>query len=389
MIVLLLKVTVLVAAALCALPLLRRSTSAMRHLICAIALSGVLLLPLTLAFKPHTIAVRMPVVFTTAASLSTSAAAHRFPTLAVFWALGTSVLLLRLALGYRRLAKIMGTAERTTDFAPVYRADEISVPVVSGLFRPVILLPAEADSWPLNQRVAALRHELAHIHRKDLWTSLIAHLACAVYWFHPLVWAVARQLREEQETACDDAVLSAGFEPANYAEALLATARQLTSTSLIGCHMLTHQTLKSRIARLLDGSLPRTSSTTSLRLAGVLSIALLGCIGLTYAEQQAPAANEGKVYKIGGEVTAPHVIFKVDPQYTEEARAAKIDGQVTLSVVIGADGMAHQINVTSTPDAGLGTKAVEAVEQWKFQPATLKGEAVPVKATIEVNFKIK
>ena len=153
--------------------------------------------------------------------------------------------------------------------------------------------------------------------------------------------------------------------------------------------MLTHQTLKSRIARLLDGSLPRTSSITSLRLAGVLSIALLGCIGLTYAEQQAPAANDGKVYKIGGEVTAPHVIFKVDPQYTEEARAAKIDGQVTLSVVIGADGMAHQINVMSTPDAGLGTKAVEAVEQWKFQPATLKGEAVPVKATIEVNFKIK
>jgi TonB family protein len=78
----------------------------------------------------------------------------------------------------------------------------------------------------------------------------------------------------------------------------------------------------------------------------------------------------------------------VEVKYTDEAREAKISGTVLLSVVVGTDGAAHQINVVSTPDAGLSTKAVEAVQQWTFVPGTLNGESVPVKAQIEVNFKL-
>jgi TonB family protein len=380
MMMLLVKVTMLLALALCAVALMRRATAAMRHLVCALALGGGLLLPLTLLYAPHAIAVRMPVVFRVNAVTGASGTAFSGMPL---WAIGATLLLFRLAVGYRRVIALMRGAERSTDSASAFVAD-VSVPMVCGLIHPMVLLPRESDRWPLNQRAAAIRHELAHVARKDLWTSLMAEVACAVYWFHPLVWLVARQLRHEQEMACDDAVLSAGFEPASYAEALVATARTITSTTLIGCHMMTHQTLKDRIARLLDSRLPRTTSRMALRFAAVLSIAVLGSLGLTYAQQE-----QEKAWKMGPGITAPKVIMKVDPKYTDEARDAKIQGSVVLSLVVGSDGMAHEINVVSSPDAGLGVKAAEAVQQWKFQPATKDGAVVAVKANIEVNFRLQ
>jgi TonB family protein len=387
--ILLVKVTLLFALALCCLPLMQRKTAALRHLVCVSALSGALLFPLVLAFAPQAIPVHVPVVFMASANAVAGSAPRAFPVATIVmtvWALGILALLTRLAAGYYRISHLRKTAERTADYDPVYLAD-VSAPIICGLFNTAILLPRSSTSWPEQQRTAALRHELAHMERKDLLTNLLAHLVCAVYWFHPLAWALARQMREEQEAACDDAVLSTGFEPATYAEALVATARQVTSTSLIGCHMLTHQTLKSRIARLLDMTLPRTSSTAALGRTALASAAMFAVIGLTYAQPpQAPA--DDKIYKMGNDVTAPRVLQKVDPQYTDEARDAKIEGTVLLSVVIRPDGLAHDINVTTTPDSGLGVKAVEAVQQWKFQPGTKDGEPVAVRAMIEVNFRL-
>jgi protein TonB len=114
-------------------------------------------------------------------------------------------------------------------------------------------------------------------------------------------------------------------------------------------------------------------------------------IGLVYAQppqNPAPAAATPDVYKMGNGVTPPRVLQKVEAQYPDEARDAKIEGSVLLSVVIRPDGLAHDINVITAPDSGLAAKAVEAVGQWKFQPGTKDGEPVAIKATIEVNFKL-
>jgi periplasmic protein TonB len=98
--------------------------------------------------------------------------------------------------------------------------------------------------------------------------------------------------------------------------------------------------------------------------------------------------EEKKVYSVGAGVTAPRVLSKVDPEYTKEASAAKIQGPVLLTLIVGSDGVARDIKVSKSLDPGLDEKAVAAVQQWKFQPGTRYGEAVDVKATIEVNFRL-
>ena len=92
--------------------------------------------------------------------------------------------------------------------------------------------------------------------------------------------------------------------------------------------------------------------------------------------------------KVGGGVTAPRVLYKVEPEYSEVARAAKYQGSVLLYVEIGPDGKAHNIQVVRSLGLGLDQKAIDAVSQWQFAPGTKDGQPVTVQATIEVNFRL-
>jgi len=96
----------------------------------------------------------------------------------------------------------------------------------------------------------------------------------------------------------------------------------------------------------------------------------------------------GGVYKVGGGVTAPTVLFKTDPEYSEEARKAKYQGVVLLSIEVSADGLAKNIHVIQSLGLGLDEKAVEAVKKWKFRPGTRNGQPVTVLATVEVRFRL-
>src|SRR5579863_1981699 len=92
--------------------------------------------------------------------------------------------------------------------------------------------------------------------------------------------------------------------------------------------------------------------------AAILSMGLLSAMP---ADQD---GGQGGVYKVGGNVSAPRVLSRVDPDYTPEASAAKVEGTVLLSVVIGTDGMAHDINVVKGIGSGLDEKAVQAIQKW-------------------------
>lgn len=96
----------------------------------------------------------------------------------------------------------------------------------------------------------------------------------------------------------------------------------------------------------------------------------------------------GGVFKVGGGVSAPAVLYKVDPEYSEEARKAKYSGTVTLSIIVDPEGKARDIRVVKSLGMGLDEKAIEAVQKWKFKPGMNKGVPVNVRASIEVNFRL-
>ena len=99
-------------------------------------------------------------------------------------------------------------------------------------------------------------------------------------------------------------------------------------------------------------------------------------------------AAVSSAFRVGGGVKAPSLLYKVEPEYSEEARAAKYQGTVLLKVVVDVDGRAKDIQVVNGLGLGLDEKAVMAIQQWKFKPGERDGVPVPVQAQIEVNFKL-
>lgn len=96
----------------------------------------------------------------------------------------------------------------------------------------------------------------------------------------------------------------------------------------------------------------------------------------------------GGVYHPGGGVSAPQVIYAPDPEFSDEARRAKYQGICVVSVIVDTQGNPQHVHVIRPLGMGLDEKAVEAVRQYKFRPATYQGRPVPVEVNIEVNFRI-
>lgn len=167
------------------------------------------------------------------------------------WLLGGSVIFLRLMAGgialhrLRRrslpvtreaVQQLAAEAQKTTDLQSnvtllqMRPASSVRVPIVWGLFRPAILLPAALLDWTPERLRLILLHEMAHIRRHDGLVQAMGQLACALLWFHPLVWWAVRRMREECERACDDAVLLTGILPSTYADTLLEVIRNMKNS---------------------------------------------------------------------------------------------------------------------------------------------------------------
>ena len=97
----------------------------------------------------------------------------------------------------------------------------------------------------------------------------------------------------------------------------------------------------------------------------------------------------GGIYKAGvGGVSAPRILYKPDPEFTEEARKARYQGVCILWMVVGADGKPHDVRVLRTLGMGLDQKAVEAARQYVFEPARKDGKPVAVQLHVEVSFRL-
>jgi len=96
----------------------------------------------------------------------------------------------------------------------------------------------------------------------------------------------------------------------------------------------------------------------------------------------------GGVFRVGGGVSAPKVTYQPDPEYSEEARKAKYQGVCVLSLIVGPDGKPRDVKVARSLGLGLDEKAIEAVNQWKFEPAQKDGKQVAVAINVEVTFRL-
>ncbi len=174
------------------------------------------------------------------------------------------------------------------------RGPTSAVPMTWGAFRPVILLPAEADAWDEDRRAAVLAHELAHVRRWDALTQWIAHLAVALFWFNPLVWVAARRVREEREHACDDAVLAVGTSATDYADHLLTIVRALGSApgpaAALAMARRTH--FEGRLRAILDSATPRGPVSRTLSVAtAVFALTFIVPLAALRASEGTPEAE--------------------------------------------------------------------------------------------------
>lgn len=160
------------------------------------------------------------------------------------------------------------------------RSEDAKMPFACGVFNPTIVLPAECDTWSLDRRRAVLLHELAHVRRHDLVGHTLGRLACAFYWFHPLVWTAAKQLRSESERACDDLALACGARAADYAEHLLdiVTSVRRDATPSVALAMARRKEFEGRMLAILDPELRHSSPSGRQSAALIGSLAMIAVV---------------------------------------------------------------------------------------------------------------
>jgi bla regulator protein blaR1 len=127
-------------------------------------------------------------------------------------------------------------------------------PGVFGLFRPVLLLPADIMKRLTSAQFdAVVAHELCHVQRLDNLTASVHMFVEALFWFYPMVWWIGARMIEERERACDEAVLSLGSEPREYAEGILSVCKSYLESPLKSFSGVTGSDLRKRIHAILTG----------------------------------------------------------------------------------------------------------------------------------------
>ncbi len=230
--------------------------------------------------------------------------------LLALWIAGLLVFLGRIVAGGLALRRIARRSEAPTSPAwtrPLYEAadimelpesprlllsDDVQLPFTAGLVRPTIVLPRAAEAWTEDRRRVVLAHELAHVRRRDLVTHLLGRIACALYWFHPLVWLAARRARAEGERACDDLVLATGARASAYADHLLqiVCAAARTSAPVVAIPMAQRKEFEGRMLAILDAA-PRRVGPGRLQALGALAGITLVVAGVAAAAPTVPAAG--------------------------------------------------------------------------------------------------
>jgi TonB family protein len=365
------RISIVLLVGLACVAVLRNRSSAMRHWILAVTMLSALAMPMLELVVPtwgigFVGAPSQPIVARTmhgaqvtqgvrtsatswidagSAAPSTRRAAVRVADFAGFvWLAGASASFFVLLAGIARLTWLASRGRRLSrgrwrqiaeeicrDYGVrdvlLLQSDHPSLLVTWGLTRPKILLPRGAHHWTTARIRIVLRHELAHIRRRDWLVQITGELVRCAWWFNPLVWIACARLRQESEQACDDEVLICGVEASAYATELLALARALRPAPARYSPALAiarSSGLERRIRAMLDARVTRNRGTRRVRFGTAAMLIAFG-VGVA-AAQTGQVSLSGTVFdSTGAPVSGATVLLtsvRTHAKYEVESNAA-------------------------------------------------------------------
>lgn len=411
------KISLVVALGLLSAWLLHRGSAALRHWMLAASMAAALATPLLMQVAP---AWRLPVsasiesvdravgqattsrreprirIATSVDAESAGAASPsvRFETsviLLAIWVVGIVVNLTGLLVGLWRLRQITARAAivREGPWADAARllsdqfglrtpvtllqSERPALLVTWGFFSPKVMLPIDAGSWDEDRIRVVLAHELAHVRRHDWIIQIGSELVRIANWFNPLVWLAAARLRLESERACDDAVVNLGISGREYAEHLLALARQFgrdRHTSFPAVAIVPRPSnLERRVTAMLNDRLSRHPLSRRARLATFAAL-LAVAIPIALFAQNTFITLSGTIVDESGAVL-PGV----------EVSANDLDRPTKRQVVTDATG---RFEIVGVPQGNHTLQAKLPGFETFDQPLTVSGEDIHRTITLSI-----
>lgn len=169
----------------------------------------------------------------------------------------------------------------------VHKVPGLTVPITFGQRRPMILLPEDADRWDAERLDVVVRHERAHVERRDWVWQCLALGICLVQWFNPAGWLAFRALRLEAERATDDQVLAEGISSSLYAQTLIEFSQRGMVGGIAALPMARKSGLFTRIQAItkdmIDRSRPGPRMRRALSVAATLTCGLLASVAVSFA----------------------------------------------------------------------------------------------------------
>lgn len=321
-------------------------------------------------------------------------------------------------------------------FEQVYISSGTSMPSVIGLLRHRILVPrAMLGQLTSTELRAVLLHEDAHRRRRDPLRVLLQRCALLLFYYYPVLWLLLPRLASSCEIACDEAAVSNGIEPTAYAGALARTLSLglLTSSATPALSNDSGSLIRRRFNRL--HSHRRYVIMNRHRFALIAVVALVALVSLVpvppFAETEikseiggttpdtppppdlkddstgiipppppktsdidTPGAPPPPPPGVEGEslITRPTLVpeSRVLPDYPEAARKAGLEARILLEVLIRKDGTVGRAEALegALEFPSLVKSAVEAVGQWRFEPATKDGVPIETSVSIPIEFRL-
>ena len=267
---------------------------------------------------------------------------------------------------YRRNSIPLEPAPAWAVEADLRLSSEIASPVTFGLWKPVVLLPANFPEFDRGLQDAILCHEILHVRRRDWLAMLAEELVRAGLWFHPAIWWLLGEIQLAREQTVDSAVIEMTKAREQYVDALLTVAGAALQLDLAPAPLfLRKRHLKLRVVSILKEKRMSKTRTVSTLAAG-LAILAGACWFVTsafplWAAPQAVTDAAG----VSVDAQGAHFMHRAPVLYPRDAQMAGTEGTVLAQVKVDADGNVSDATILNGPDQ-LRKPVLQSVLSWHF-----------------------